>query len=593
MPDYNVTSPDGQKFKITAPDGASQDEILAYAQKQFAPKKPLTETNPSEYDPDSQAFQAKYGPLSQSNFENFRAAWGKAVTDLGRGAKQLGQAIAPKWAGGGTGYIASQVQQDEVKRRDAALLNTKSGFAGNIAGNVATALPTMFIPGVNTYSGAAVLGAGLGAAQPVGTQDSRGTNAALGAAGGVAGKYVGGKIGDWASQVRDSLRASQSAASASSGGAGSAAGVSGEVNATLRNAGGSVGTVGDDASAAISNSQRNLIERGKALGLRVTPGQASGSRALQQMEAKLESQPMTSGPFNQIKSDNAKGITRAFLKAIGEEGDEASSDVLQRADTRIGEVFENAAQKHSIVYDDVLQSSLADIEGKASSELGKSEFAVLKKQLENVVDKAATGNGKFDGAQYQAMRESLGRLSGNSSSGIGHWARQIRNSLDDALERSAGDGAGKALREARSQYRILATAMGRVGAINPSGNVQPGLMANALSNSDKRGYLLGKNQSDLYNALRFAQAFKPLVGDSGTATRSPVQGITELALRIPYNVAARAYTSPLSVNAASLVGPASRSVGDALRSGAGTAPYYAPYLLPGQGGLLGSQLGQD
>jgi predicted phage tail protein len=36
MPDYEVTSPDGKKFVVTAPDGASQDQVLAYAQQQFA-----------------------------------------------------------------------------------------------------------------------------------------------------------------------------------------------------------------------------------------------------------------------------------------------------------------------------------------------------------------------------------------------------------------------------------------------------------------------------------------------------------------------------------------------------------------------------
>ena len=35
MASYNITSPDGQKYKINAPDGASEAEVLAYAQKNF------------------------------------------------------------------------------------------------------------------------------------------------------------------------------------------------------------------------------------------------------------------------------------------------------------------------------------------------------------------------------------------------------------------------------------------------------------------------------------------------------------------------------------------------------------------------------
>jgi hypothetical protein len=36
MAKYVVTLPDGRKFQITAPDGASQSDVMAYAQKQFA-----------------------------------------------------------------------------------------------------------------------------------------------------------------------------------------------------------------------------------------------------------------------------------------------------------------------------------------------------------------------------------------------------------------------------------------------------------------------------------------------------------------------------------------------------------------------------
>lgn len=43
MPTYRITGPDGKEFDVTAPDGASEDEVLSYAQRNFkmaaAPKK--------------------------------------------------------------------------------------------------------------------------------------------------------------------------------------------------------------------------------------------------------------------------------------------------------------------------------------------------------------------------------------------------------------------------------------------------------------------------------------------------------------------------------------------------------------------------
>lgn len=38
---YEVTSPDGRKFEATAPDGASQDDVLAYAQEQLSSNRAL------------------------------------------------------------------------------------------------------------------------------------------------------------------------------------------------------------------------------------------------------------------------------------------------------------------------------------------------------------------------------------------------------------------------------------------------------------------------------------------------------------------------------------------------------------------------
>jgi hypothetical protein len=38
MPKYRVTSPTGETFEVTAPDGASEADVMAYAQAQFAQK---------------------------------------------------------------------------------------------------------------------------------------------------------------------------------------------------------------------------------------------------------------------------------------------------------------------------------------------------------------------------------------------------------------------------------------------------------------------------------------------------------------------------------------------------------------------------
>jgi hypothetical protein len=536
-----------------------------------------------------------------STFQRTAAGAGKFLADMGRGLPQaaLDMFMAhPLGAGAKNDPLVAQAserfrtQADEAKARDAPLMQTTAGKVGNIGGGIAFSAPLAMIPGANTYAGSAALGTALGAAQPVGTDDSRGLNMALGGAGGVAGKYAGDRLSGLAQALmlrRQMPAASQAAANVSVGpsASGAQATVQGSANIAARGGGSTVGTVGDDVSAGLTAAQRQSAEAGRRLGMRTTPGQATGSRALQQMEAKLESQPMTSGPFNTIKANNARVISREFLRAIGESGDEVTPQVIAQADQRIGNAFEQAAQNNRVAWDDVLESDLAGVVQTANGELQEGEFRVIARQAEDLLRKAADHGGEMGGQAFQNSRQALTRLSIGGNSSIGYWARQMRDVLDDALIRSVGPDDAARLATARGQYRILATAMNRTGALNTAkGTVQPGILANALAQSDKRGYTMGGNNSGLYDALRFAQAHQPIVGDSGTATRSMLTNPLEMLAKIPFNLATRAYTSSPSVNAAVAAQAAAQNAGN---SAAVTAPLLqglSPYL-PVASGLLG------
>lgn len=120
-----------------------------------------------------------------SGGQKFLAGAGKGFADLGRGAGQLLRSGIGETAGNALG-LPTTADIEESRRLDAPLMRTGAGVAGNVAGSIAAALPTAFIPGANTIGGAAVLGAAQGALQPVGEKDSRlqniGTGAVFGAA---------------------------------------------------------------------------------------------------------------------------------------------------------------------------------------------------------------------------------------------------------------------------------------------------------------------------------------------------------------------------------------------------------------------------
>jgi hypothetical protein len=160
---YEITAPDGRKFRVTGP--GTREEALAQVQASYKPRGPVQQI---DVDPTK----------GMSTSDKFFAGVGKGMTDVVRG---VGQAVG----------LVDQSEIDESKKRDAALMNTTAGTVGNIAGTVAATAPTMLIPGANTVAGSAAIGAATGALAPVASDESRGMNTVLGGAGGAAGALVG------------------------------------------------------------------------------------------------------------------------------------------------------------------------------------------------------------------------------------------------------------------------------------------------------------------------------------------------------------------------------------------------------------------
>lgn len=565
MPTFEVTSPDGTKYRVNAPEGATQAQAISYVQQNMerTAKDPYEET-----------------AAGQSTAQNLLAGIGGGMKSLYLGGKQILGMDAP-------GEI------DEHRRAMSGLTTTKAGLVGDILGQATVGIPAAFIPGANTMAGAALTGASFGALQPTIKDESRVMNMALGAGGGVAGKWVGDK----AVRLMRGSNAANSAganaqASASPGVSSASSDVSGSATATGSGGGYGFGFVGDDASAGLTRGQAEAMRKGRDLGMQLTPGQASGSRALQQLEAKLESQPMTSGRFNQIKANNQTVLNRAAAQSIGETADVLDDATLAQARDRITGVYKMVADKRPRQIDaDGFINQLSSVENEFEGLLPGSVLDnPLTKRLFSYAEK-----GQATGEQLQDLASKLGKAangqmtSGTGDRQLGMALFKVKDMADDLLASGLSGDTAKLFADARGQYRNLMLLTQRVGTVNPTtGNVSGANLANLLQQKDKAGYLYGGNQTDMYNAARFAQGFKPIVGDSGTATRMPLPSPTDFVLSLPFNVATRAYTSAPAVNLAANAANISRN---------GMAPVFGGLLDPAMpqamgyaGGLLGSRL---
>ena len=308
----------------------------------------------------------------------------------------------------------------------------------------------------------------------------------------------------------------------------------------------SIPTSASAPETGLTASQQSALQQGQKLGMAATPGQQVGSRPLLQLESKLESQPWTSGPAQALKSQNAQTLNRTWAKAIGEDSDVVDSSTLARANDRLGSVFESVRDQRQRVIDpkkftDTIDQLNEDTEGLLPDAI--TNHPLVKKLASLAQDGSATGQelGTLTSKLGRAATKQMTSPTGDRDLGLALF--RVKDYTDDLVSQGLEPDELKNYNQARQQYRALMQLTARTGNLNPStGNVSGANMASYLQKADKKGFLYGTNQSDAYNATRFAQAFKPAVGDSGTATRSiGLSDLLQLPIGLPANLLSRAY----------------------------------------------------
>lgn len=145
--------------------------------------------------------QAALNPAGEmGGAERFLAGVGKTLTDLGHGAQQM------------IGLGPSRAEVDERRDRDVSLMATPEGFGGSLAGGIAATLPA--ITAGSSLPAVAGAGALYGALQPLGADESRLVNTAVGGATAGAMKYGLDKAAPWLTQHIQAQRAAVAPANA-------------------------------------------------------------------------------------------------------------------------------------------------------------------------------------------------------------------------------------------------------------------------------------------------------------------------------------------------------------------------------------------
>lgn len=488
--------------------------------------------SPKEIESEIKRMVKKQGEPKMGGLEAFGRGALQSVKDIGFGAQQLGAELG-EMAGVVSPETVSRLRKEESTRRAAneAFMGTGAGKAGYVAGSIGS----MLIPGAalgrvpgavgaaarglsapSTFAGAAAGGGLLGALAPLEEGEKRTSSAALGATGGLIGQGVS--------------RA--------------------------------VGRVVQPSKSVPSPQAAKAIERLRAEGIPIDLAEAAGSENLRAVRRFLTDNPISAAGMKKAEEARQAAFNRAALKTIGEQGEAAIPEVLSRADQRIGAVMDNIAKNTRVKVSGDLFDTMAKLESEVTMQLSPEEARPLLNQINNILNKVGDDEA-IPGAVYQNARRLASNLA--AKPGVSPLARELRESLDSALQRSASKADVDAIKLARKQYRNLMRVQESIGTTE-LGDISIPKLAAATSTKRERGSaLLGRGDAELARLARSANTLRESFPQSGTAPRAALQyyGMAGLPLAAgaAYDIASGGEVSDATqagalAAAAGLAGPA-------------------------------------
>lgn len=323
----------------------------------------------------------------------------------------------------------------------------------------------------------------------------------------------------------------------------------------------------DPQTAQLAATARNQFN------IPVGAGEISANPTIRFLNSVVNKLPGSGGVAHHAEMQTS--FNRSVANTFGEDAPRITPQVMAQARDRIGTVFEGVAQRTPVIHaDPQLATELRQTIHNAQATMTAGEVEPLIRQVHNIASLVDPQTNTITGEIYQNLTRRgtpLDRAMQSPNPNIRHSARDIREALDGAMERSAPADVVGDLRQARGQWRNLRTVEPLV-AKAPTGDISPALLQGRVNTSFKgtHGAAYGGG-GDLKTLSDIGQRFMKEPPSSGTAERGMLMhilgglgagGIGIASGELPLKAAALA--------AAGTVGSAvaGRGVGAALRSNA-------------------------
>lgn len=280
--------------------------------------------------------------------------------------------------------------------------------------------------------------------------------------------------------------------------------------------------IADDAISAARKGYVNVL---KGAGIDdLTPAQLTGNQNLELIDSTLSQMLPTAGAARKKTEGQLRKFTQSALSKAGINADDFNPQVREMAENAFNEKYSNLIKNEVVNLDDEVIERVADIYSSQLDKLPTTVRPVVQSYLRDI----AQSGRQMSGEAYQQARSQLSSQANSMANSDPFTARvlkQIRDTLDNAAEKSlpeAKKGAWKELNNQYRNYKVLQKAGSRVSQDSLEGLISPSALMSAVETANKTKSQAG--YGDLYGLARAGRSvLADTVPNSGTAQRALAQ----------------------------------------------------------------------
>ena len=295
------------------------------------------------------------------------------------------------------------------------------------------------------------------------------------------GLNVAGKTGPMGMLIRGATGATTGAAAAgmvNPEDAGLGAVVGGGLPVVAKTLASGARAAGSALTGNVSPEVVALANRAKTLGIDVPADRIANSKPMNALASSLEYVPFSGRAATNERM--ASQLNRAVSRTFGQDMDNVTL-ALRNARGALGGEFDRVLQANTVRVDTQLADDLAQHMQRATKELGSDGERIIRNQIDEILAKAQ--NGTIDGKAAYNIKRDLDRIAKRNTPEA-FYAKELKDSLMGALERSLGPDDAAAFLKTRQQYGNM-KSMEKLAANGAEGDISVARLANMKNINNK------------------------------------------------------------------------------------------------------------